>query len=346
MKSLWATAMTEQPPSSSDPGSDKELDRTLADVLRTAALDSQALERIRVVVENEWRASTALQRRSRTIRHWKWASLSAAIVIIALTATWFTKNPGEPAVFGSISRSDGGIDARHVGDPLRSGDTVLRSGDTVRAHGPMLVSVAAGGSLRIAAGSTVDISSATEIRLERGKIYVDLPPAPAVSARLNVWTHAGVIEHVGTGFEVLSDDASVRIRVREGRIRLRDISGAIGNSKAILADAGTELLAVAGGGVVQRPVPTYGSDWLWVASLAPTYEIEGQPLLNFLQWVSRELGRRLEFGDSEARDIAARTILHGSIHDHEPLDALSNVLATTSLRYEIRGDAIRVNSDR
>jgi hypothetical protein len=331
--------MTERQPPSNDPGSDKELDRTLTDVLRTPPLDSQALERIRVVVENEWRASTLLQRRTRTIRRWRWASLSAAVVLIALTTAWFAKHTGEPAVFGSISRSDGGADVRHVGDPLRSGDRVS-------THGPMLVSVAAGGSLRIAADSTIDITSGTEIRLERGKIYIDLPPAPAVSARLNVWTRAGVIEHVGTEFEVLSDDAGVRIRVREGRIRLRDISGATGNSKAIVADAGTELLAVSGRGIVQRPAPTYGSDWLWIASLAPTYEIEGQPLLNFLQWVSRELGRRLEFGDSAARDIAARTILHGSIRDHEPIDALANVLATTSLRYEIRDDAIRVNSGR
>jgi ferric-dicitrate binding protein FerR (iron transport regulator) len=330
--------MTERQPS--DTGSEKELDRALTDVLRTQPLDSQALERIRAVVENEWRASTALHRRSRALRRWGWASLSAAVVVIALTTTWFAKHAREPAVFGSITRSDGnGIDVRHVGDPLRAGDTVS-------AHAPMLVSVAAGGgSLRIAADSTVDITSATEIRLERGKIYVDLPPAPA-PVRLNVWTHAGMIEHVGTGFEVLSDDDGVRIRVREGRIRLSAVSRATGTSNVVLADAGTELLAASGGGVVQRPVPTFGSDWLWVASLAPTYEIEGQPLLNFLQWVSRELGRRLEFGDSEARDIAARTILHGSIRDHEPLDALANVLATTSLRYEILGDTIRVNSDR
>ena len=329
--------MTERQPFASDPESDKELDRTLTDVLRTPPLDAQALERIRVAVENEWRASTASPRRSRAVR--RWTSLSAAVVLLALTTTWFARHAGTPAVFGSISRSDGdGVDVRRVGDPLRAGDTV-------RTHGPMLVRVAASGSLRIAADSTVDITSATEIRLEHGKIYVDLPPAPA-PARLNVWTRAGMIEHVGTGFEVLSDDASVRIRVREGRIRLHAASRAKGNSNDVLADAGTELLAAPGGGIVQRPVPTYGSDWVWVASLAPTYEIEGQPLLNFLQWVSRELGRRLEFGDSAARDIAARTILHGSIRDHEPLDALANVLATTSLRYEILGDAIRVNSDR
>jgi ferric-dicitrate binding protein FerR (iron transport regulator) len=329
--------MTERQPFSSDTASDQEMDRALTDVLRTPPLDSQALERIRVVVEKEWRTST-IHRRSRAIRRWGWASLAAAVLVIALTTAWFANHAGEPVVFGSISRSDAnGIDARHVGDPLRAGDT---------ARGPMLVLLAGGGSLRIAADSTVDITSAAAIRLERGKIYVDMPPAPATSARLSVWTHAGIIEHVGTGFEVLSDDAGIRIRVREGRIRLRGVSGAAGNSKVVLADAGTELLAASGGGIVQRPVATFGSDWLWVASLAPAYEIEGQPLLNFLQWVSRELGRRLEFGDSAARDIAARTILHGSIREHEPLDALANVLATTSLRYEILGDAIRVNSER
>jgi ferric-dicitrate binding protein FerR (iron transport regulator) len=333
--------MTERDPFSSDTGSDNEFDRTLTDLLRAAPLDSQALERIRVVVENEWRTSTALQRRRRAVRRWGWASLAAAVVVIAVTTAWFAKFAGEPAVFGSISRSEGNSsDVRfHVGDRLRAGDTV-------KTHGPMLVLPAAGGSLRIAADSTVGITSAADIRLERGKIYVDLPQAPAASARLNVWTRAGLIEHVGTGFEVLSDDARVRIRVREGRIRLKSLPGATGRSNVILADAGTELLAVSGGAIVQRPVATYGADWLWITSLAPVYEIEGQPLLDFLQWVSRELGRRLEFGDSHAHDIAARTILHGSIRDHEPLDALANVLATTSLRYEILGDAIRVNSDQ
>jgi hypothetical protein len=340
-KSSGTTDMTERDPYSSDTGSDNEFDRTLTDLLRAPPLDPQALERIRVVVENEWRTSTVLHRRTRGVRRWGWASLAAAVVVIAVTTAWFAKFAVEPAVFGSISRFEGkGSDVRfHLG-------ARLRAGDTVKADGPMLVLPAAGGSLRIAADSTVRITSPADIRLERGKIYVDLPQARAASARLTVWTRAGLIEHVGTGFEVLSDDAGVRIRVREGRIRLKSLPGATSRSNVVLADAGTELLAASGGAIVQRPVATYGADWLWIASLAPVYEIEGQPLLDFLQWVSRELGRRLEFGDSHAHDIAARTILHGSIRDHEPLDALTNVLATTSLRYEILGDAIRVNSDR
>jgi len=177
-KSSGTTDMTERDPFSSDAGSDSEFDRTLTDLLRAPPLDSQALTRIRVVVENEWRKSTELHRHARAVRRGRWASLAAAVVVIAVTTAWFAKHPGEPAVFGSISRSDAGIDVRHVGDPLRSGDTV-------RAHGPMLVLPAAGGSLRIAADSTVGITSAADFRLERGKIYVDLPQAtPVASAEL------------------------------------------------------------------------------------------------------------------------------------------------------------------
>jgi ferric-dicitrate binding protein FerR (iron transport regulator) len=222
----------------------------------------------------------------------------------------------------------------------------VRAGDELMVgSGPVLIAIAGGGTLRIAARSAVDIMSSGEIRLEHGTIYVDMPPLPAVSASLAVSTKAGVIEHVGTEFEVMSDASSVRIRVREGRIRLRGAPDALGQVSVVLADAGTEVVATAGGPILQRPVATYGADWLWLAELAPSFEIEGQRLMTFLQWVSRESGRRLEFGDAQARETAKRTILHGMIRERSPLDALSNVLETTSLRYELRGDTILVNSN-
>jgi hypothetical protein len=115
-------------------------------------------------------------------------------------------------------------------------------------------------------------------------------------------------------------------------------------SHDIAAGAGTELIALNDGTVTQGTIPTYGRDWLWVAALAPDYEIEGKPLLGFLEWVSREVGRPVEFSDEHARAVAERTILHGSVRGREPLDALSSVLATTSLTYEIRGDAIWIQS--
>jgi hypothetical protein len=146
------------------------------------------------------------------------------------------------------------------------------------------------------------------------------------------------VEHVGTGFEVLSNKEIVRLRVREGRVRL------YGRTEEIIADAGTELTATSGGVVSRRSISTYGSDWFWVAALAHDYDIEGRPLLGFLEWASRELGRPLKFSDAHAREVAERTILHGTVRGREPLDALASVLATTSLSYEIRGDTIWIQS--
>jgi ferric-dicitrate binding protein FerR (iron transport regulator) len=153
-----------------------------------------------------------------------------------------------------------------------------------------------------------------------------------------VMTRVGIIEHVGTEFEVVSTDQAVRIRVREGLIRL------LGSVGAVTAPAGTELLARPGGRLSRRSVATYGRDWMWTAALAPDYEIEGRRLADFLQWVSRELGRQPDFADAHVREVADRTILHGSVRGREPLEALAIVLATTSLSYEIWDDAIRVRA--
>ena len=155
---------------------------------------------------------------------------------------------------------------------------------------------------------------------------------------MSVRTWAGTIDHVGTEFEVLSNQQVVRIRVREGRVQLRSESG------RTLLDAGTQLTANADGSVVRKGIESYGEDWSWVAQLAPDYEIEGQPLLNFLQWAARELGRPVKFSDPHAREVAEHTILHGSVKGREPMDALSTVLSTTSLTYEIRGDTIWIKS--
>src|SRR3984893_11296989 len=125
-KSWGTTDMTERDPFSSDAGSDSEFDRTLTDLLRAPPLDSQALTRIRVVVENEWRKSTELHRHARAVRRGRWASLAAAVVVIAVTTAWFAKFAGEPAMVGSISRFEGdaGAGRFHVGDRLRARDTV------------------------------------------------------------------------------------------------------------------------------------------------------------------------------------------------------------------------------
>jgi ferric-dicitrate binding protein FerR (iron transport regulator) len=322
--------------------SDAAIDRALADALRTEPLDEAAFDRVRAVVMDEWReavvaASTPPRRRSLG----RWAAFAAAAALALLALGLILRPTGGTAVVGTLVRLDGGrIDAgsqfwRHR--TIRLGDPV-RTGDTLTIHGPALLSLTRGGTLRVAADSVIDLADATEISLERGLVYVDMPVSSKPFLPFRVRTRVGTVEHLGTQFEVLSSEASVRIRVREGRVRL------VGPAGAVTAAAGIEVVASLRGGISQRSIETYGRDWLWVTALAPDYEIEGRPLADFLQWASRELGRHIEYADSRARELAAHTILHGSVTGQEPLQALTDVLTSTSLTFDLRGDAIRVHS--
>jgi hypothetical protein len=313
------------------------LEKTLIAALKTQPLPEQRLERIRAAVAQEWRIATDGPRTHRTrARLVRWAAYGAcASVLAVLIVSWSGSKPHPGATFGSIARLDAvGIDVQpgfFHRRRLVAGDALL-VGDRLTAAGAMLVALEGGGTLRVAAGSRLIVASATQLALTKGLIYVDFPAGSFNPLR--IMTVAGDIEHIGTAFEVMSDDQSVRIRIRDGSIRF------VGETATISAAAGTELLAVPGAKVAQRSVDTYGRDWLWIAALAPDFDIEGRPLIDFLHWVSHELGRPLDFADKSARQTAEHTILHGSVRGQLPIDALGNVLSTTSLVYEIRGDAI------
>jgi hypothetical protein len=245
-----------------------------------------------------------------------------------------------PALVGVVSRADLGEGEIVSGwvhhRALKIGSSV-NVGDVLTSHGALLISLSAGGTLRVAPETVLKLATATETSLKKGRIYLEFPLSARAEA-FDVRTRVGVLEHVGTEFEVLSNDQIVQIRVREGRVRLRS------DRNDTLLEAGTQWTANQDGTVTRSAVTAYGRDWLWVAALAPDYEIEGRPLLDFLQWAARELGRAVKFSDSRAREVAEHTILHGSVKGRDPMDALSSVLATTSLTYEIRGDTIWIQS--
>lgn len=334
--------MSEHDERGSEESEQVQVERALTEALRPRSLGPESLERIRARVQEEWRATQrAVEARPQTIRWGRWLSLAAALVLVTLAASLYWRPAEETHTFGTVARLDVGMAEQRVGflhvEQLKPGDT-LKTGGVLRTRGPVLVELADGGTLRVAADTALELTGPTKGMLRRGQIYVDLPPGTHSQAPFQIETRAGTVEHVGTEFEVISNDRLVRLRVREGRVQLK------GGSHDVAAGAGTELTAMNDGTITQSTISTYGRDWLWVAALAPDYEIEGKPLLGFLEWVSREVGRPVEFSDEHARAVAERTILHGSVRGREPLDALSSVLATTSLTYEIRGDAIWIQS--
>ena len=317
---------------------DAEVSAALEQVLQYQPLDAASFARIRTSVRAEFLAQYGDGvRRKRARRIMSMAAALAGIVILAAVLL-YPRRDGEP--IGVLARTvNGGLEVERsllVGHSVRAGERIL-AGRQYTSAGSSLITLVNGGGLRLAAGSVVEGIDARDIRLDSGRVFLDFPEG---APPFVLHTSAGTIEHIGTQFEVEASAAGIRIRVREGIVRMRTTTGTQDTG------AGTEVLFSRDGPIVSRKVPTYGPDWAWVETVAPEFEIEGQPVARFLEWVARETGRHIQFADDGARDTAMRTRLHGSIRGLAPLEALGRVLSTTSLRFEVHDDIIRVSSQR
>jgi len=328
-------------------GSDRDLEELIANPLATEPLQAEALDRVRAAVQAAWETTAkspphpqaGLFGRRRLL--W-WAGLAAASVLAVVIGLGLSFHPAaQGEMIGSLAGARGGtleVAGQFFGHRTVAGGNAIRVGDTFTARGAALVLLTRGGTLRVADGTVIDVVGTSQLQLERGTLYVDKPVGLPSAVRLRVATRTGLVEHVGTEFEVFSNDQIVRIRVREGEVRL---SSAIGVQ---LATAGTQLVAASNGQVTRQVIPTYGPDWQWTAALAPDFAVEGHSLEDYLRWISRELGRPVVYADARAHESAQRTILHGAMHSAATLEALDEILSSTSLTYEVADGVIRVHS--
>jgi hypothetical protein len=98
--------------------------------------------------------------------------------------------------------------------------------------------------------------------------------------------------------------------------------------------------------VTHRPVSTTGREWAWAETLAPDIDIEDRPLREFLEWFARETGRKLELVNDGVREQADHIRMHGDVRGLSAVEALTAVMASTTLRFELRDGLIRVSSAR
>jgi FecR protein len=323
---------------SSEPGSpqdDPSLERMLQEGLRRAPLGEPALARIRAAAAAEWRQTVRPRPRWKLAgRSLLAAGLSAAIIVALVLLRPFAKE----TIVGVVVRAESGdlLSRRQLlPDQRHAAGAALHTGEELLARGPVLIELAGGGTLRVAGGARLQTIAAGVVALQEGEVYVDLPPA--FTRGFVVRTPLGLIEHLGTQFDV-AVNRNLRIRVREGSIRLRRGTG------TQTAAAGTELIVPPTGPTAKYSIATHGAEWSWIEALEPDYIIENRRLMEFLQWTARETGRRVSFTDDHARDVAEHTLLHGSVSGMRPREALETVFATTSLRYDLEDDLIRVSS--
>lgn len=326
-----------------DLAGDAAAERALRAGLKANVLSAEAMQRIRQATEQEWRA-TVRAPATRRPRAFALAASVAALAVVAMGAFLALRTDSATGeVFGQVAAVEhpGLVEQVRFGrDVQLAAGTAVRVGQQLEARGDTVVNLEAGGNLRIARTSAIEVHAPDVIALTQGELYVDIPPGAHAASAFRVQTSAGEFRHVGTQFAVMISDGQTRLRVREGQVVWRAASG-----DSTVA-AGTEVTIGRDGKATRRPVSTAGRDWTWTEAMAPDVVIENRPLIEFLQWFARETGRKLDI-DETSRKQAAGILMHGSVKGLTVTEALSAVMASTSsLRYELPEGVIRVSSAR
>lgn len=319
-------------------------EQVLRDGLKANGLSPEALQRIRQATEREWRATTQVPA-EQARRPWRALVAGVAASTLAAIAGWTYLSAdvtsGNGAILGELAHFDApGV--TQVRPLRRDVDLVegakLRAGQSLDIRGDSLVALAGGGNIRIARASAIEVMSESAVVLELGELYVDIPPGSPASRAFKVVTDAGEFRHLGTQFAVAIVAGQTRLRVREGSVVWRAAA------EESIVPAGTEVL-IENGRATRRSISTAGGNWAWIESLTPAVSIEDRPLIEFLEWFARETGRKLVIGDAEYQQ-AASIRMHGNVQGLTLTEALSAVMATTTLRYELPEGVIRVSSTR
>lgn len=315
----------------------------LAELVRAAgrrvAPPAEDYEYVLAAAGRSWQRAVRARRR----RQWAGAlaaSLAVCTIGIAVYHFWtgFSSGtrPGEIAASADLVRGDVSLrrsdeatwQPLHAGEAIKNGAR-LRTGAAAGAS----LNLSDGGMLRLNAATELALVSGRRLHLVTGSAYIDSGER-RVRDSLAVETDLGTVRDVGTVFEVKAAPRALRIRVREGRVRLDALVG-----RPVLEGQAGEELQVDGAGFTQRVVfPTAGPDWAWAEALAVSPTFDNQPLLRFLQWVAHETGRPLQFAEAGAEAQAANVVLHGSARDLKPLEALAVMLAVTDFEYALNED--------
>jgi hypothetical protein len=95
----------------------------------------------------------------------------------------------------------------------------------------------------------------------------------------------------------------------------------------------------------ERSAP-FGADWDWAERLAPPFDIDGRPLIDFLHWIEAQTGRTVEFADPATEQAVRDTMMTAGAIDLEPLPKLTAVLSLTRFDYKLDGPRIVIRAGK
>jgi len=318
----------------------------LVDTARPLESPSAAARaRVHAAVRAEWRGKV---QRNRWRRALVWAGpLAAAALLAVICVPYFFKKPVAPvnqAALGHLERAVGEVRLaeKNGASPLQSGaevfgGQVLETADGARASFTM----ADGVSVRLDGGTRLTLTSAHSFDLERGAVYLDVPPGAGRGERYEVHTALGVTQDVATQFEVRlvagPKESKLRVRVREGKVELQH------GQEKLAAEAGVELSASKTGPVTKGLLIAGDSSWDWVGTVAPPFALEGKSARQFLDWACREGGWTLKLNGVGEKELSAAQV-HGTLTGLGAAEALDTVLPACGLTHRFEGTTLVIEA--
>ncbi len=287
---------------------------------------------------DEWRDATGQRQRRRRLAGFA----IAATVLAGLFAVYtVTRAPIVDLVeVAMIEKSYGPVYLLGEQAELRSADDLSRivSGQTIvtGAGAGLALAWASGGSVRADENTRLRFTSDTDVFLESGRVYFDSVAGNDGGnvSRFTLLTEHGDVSHAGTQYMTAVDRDRLVVSVREGSVTIDGVY----HEQTVRAGQQATLAGR------QRPdvlrISRSGEAWDWVVRTAPSADVDGKTLHEFLVWASRELGLELHF-EGEAERVAHEAILRGNI-DTGPEDALRLRLASAALGWRIEEGVIYI----
>jgi ferric-dicitrate binding protein FerR (iron transport regulator) len=322
--------------------SDTDLLQELFDRAQPRPRPPAAVEReLRSRLEAEW-GEILVQRRRRRLTIW---GLAASSLLAALLIAYqFATGPAitEGSVIATVQRMQGNeflwADGASGNLTPLGQKQVFNTGQRISIGSGSRIALAHrdGGSLRLDEQTTLAIISSDTFELTRGRLYFDSDDnSKQGHARFTIQTPFGEVEHRGTQFMVDVSRNTLSVSVREGQVTVRS------QRDFNEVETGKHLVVGMDGRSIERPVSTFGGIWAWTEAVTPIVDLDRRSIDEFLQWVSRESGRRVVYDDAAAASVARQHRIHGNVA-LPPMQALATTLPTADLRYSTSGDTIRV----
>lgn len=299
------------------------------------AVPPERAERVRRAARLRWQHEVRRRHRIRIV--WTAAALAAAAcLVVAIGVRLLPTGSGEPSGAASMIRVEALAGRATVVEEITRSRAVA-PGDGIAVGSELSTAEASRVALRLASGHSVRLDAATTIRLidarslvlERGALYVDSGFETAAAGSLDVRTPFGVLQEIGTQFEVRIRGDAIRVRLREGAVVLRH------DEQIYEVRAGGELEMNRDGAVVRRSIAVHGPGWDWIAGIAPMPDLEGRSARAFLEWVARERGWTLSFADESVARAADEIVLGGTVERLSLDQALEAVLPTCRMTHRV-----------